>query len=99
MKTSDYTVTTKQEIDAYFMQRPHIVLLGAGASVATIPNGDANGKRIPVMKNLIKTLNIEHLINDLPNDIKESDFENIYSYFICINIFNANSFHYSSYST
>lgn len=34
----------------YVLGRPHIVILGAGATMAAIPNGDRNGKRCSVMK-------------------------------------------------
>ena len=38
-----------KEIEAnykrYILERPHIVILGAGATMAAIPNGDKNGKR------------------------------------------------------
>lgn len=30
-------------------KRPHVVILGAGASCAAIPNGDKNGKKISAM--------------------------------------------------
>lgn len=32
--------TIKDEIDDVEMERPHVVILGAGASVAALPNGD-----------------------------------------------------------
>ncbi|MFW6223076.1 MAG: hypothetical protein ACOC3T_05645 [Bacteroidota bacterium] len=32
--------------------RPHVVILGAGASAAAFPQGDANGKKLPVMNDL-----------------------------------------------
>jgi hypothetical protein len=56
---------------------PHVVILGAGASRAALPGGDAKGKRLPVMADLIDCL-------DLRSDIRaagftnESDFESIY---------------------
>ncbi|MGG3987233.1 hypothetical protein [Bacillus smithii] len=55
----------------------HVVILGAGASLATtIPtNGDRNGKRLPIMNNLIKVIGIE----DLVHDFKSDNFEDIYS--------------------
>ena len=34
------------EYEYYMKNRPHVVILGAGASCAAIPNGDKNGKRI-----------------------------------------------------
>ena len=40
-------VSVTQEVAATFMQRPHVVLVGAGASKAALPAGDANG--VPVL--------------------------------------------------
>lgn len=36
--------------------RPHVVLLGAGATMAAIPNGDKNGRKSSVMNNFIEEL-------------------------------------------
>ncbi len=36
------------------MKRQHVVLLGAGASLAAFPNGDVNGLQLPVMSNFIE---------------------------------------------
>ena len=36
--------------------RPHVVILGAGASCATIPNWDKNGKWISAMSGFIDKL-------------------------------------------
>lgn len=33
-----------EEYEYYMKNRPHVVILGAGASCAAIPNGDKNGK-------------------------------------------------------
>ena len=33
----------KEEIFVIENTRPHVVILGAGATIATIPNGDKNG--------------------------------------------------------
>jgi hypothetical protein len=41
---------------------PHVVILGAGASLAACPHGDANGLRLPVMANLVPTLGLEPLL-------------------------------------
>ena len=56
------------------MKRPHLVILGAGASVAAFPNGDANHKTIPTMDNFIKTIKIKGLI-----DKEDKNIEDIYS--------------------
>ena len=37
----------------------HIVILGAWASVQAFPKGDANGKGLPTMDNLIEMLGLE----------------------------------------
>jgi hypothetical protein len=42
--------------------RPHVVILGAGASLAAFPTGDAQGQRLPLMANVVQTL---HLQDDL----------------------------------
>lgn len=41
---------------------PHTVILGAGASVAACPHGDANGLALPVMQNLASVLKLEPLL-------------------------------------
>ena len=57
----------------------HIVILGAGASIAAFPNGDANRKKIPMMNDLIAILGLELLLKR--GGIKNTDrnFEDIYS--------------------
>lgn len=57
---------------------PHVVILGAGASVAAFPNGDARGRRLPVMKNLIQVLGLQDLIARTGHD-SHLDFETLYS--------------------
>lgn len=56
---------------------PHIVILGAGASRAAFPNGDANGKRLPIMADLIDCLDLRKLISDA-GFTDTTDFESIY---------------------
>lgn len=38
------------------VQRPHLVLLGAGASLAAFPNGEKNGLKLPSMANVVETV-------------------------------------------
>lgn len=56
---------------------PHIVILGAGASRAAFPGGDANGKRLPVMADLIGLLNLAPAIANAGFS-DTSDFESLY---------------------
>lgn len=55
-------VSTEQEINQIEVGKPHVVILGAGASYAAFPNGDKNGKKLPLMNNFVETLGIEELI-------------------------------------
>lgn len=58
--------------------RPHVVLLGAGASVATIPNGDKNGKKISAMKGFIDKLGMKSVISTVNLDTTSDNLEDIY---------------------
>jgi hypothetical protein len=57
---------------------PHTVLLGAGASLASFPNGDKNGKELPLMNNLVQKLDLYGII---PNKFENlvDNFESLYS--------------------
>ena len=70
-------------IDAYTMSavkcRPHVVILGAGASCATIPNGDRLGKKIPVMKGFLNAFDLEYLIDGVTLHTRSDNIEDIYS--------------------
>lgn len=58
---------------------PHIVILGAGASVAACPRGDAYGRRLPVMSDLVQTLGLESLFRQAGLGHSASgNFERIY---------------------
>lgn len=57
---------------------PHLVLLGAGASLASFPVGDKNGRKLPLMNSLVEKLNLYDIIpKSLENCI--TDFEKLYS--------------------
>lgn len=59
--------------------RPHIVLLGAGASRAAFPNGDRNGKQIPIMNDLIKIVGLDLILSKHGISYSINNFEEIYS--------------------
>jgi hypothetical protein len=56
---------------------PHVVILGAGASKAAFPSGDANGKVVPVMAELIECLDLQTLLGEAGFP-EGTDFESIY---------------------
>ena len=60
------------------MMRPHVVILGAGASRAACCNGDNNGRKLPLMNDLIDVLELNHTFNKW-NINPQQNFENIYS--------------------
>ena len=69
----------EQEISRLMCQRPHLFILGAGATKATIPNGDKYGLQSPVMDDFMKGLNIENLLNGVNLQTKSKNIEEIYS--------------------
>lgn len=57
---------------------PHVVILGAGASLAAFPLGDKNGKRLPLMNSLAYAINLREILpaKHLP---LIQNFEKLYS--------------------
>jgi hypothetical protein len=64
--------------DASF-SRPHVVILGAGASMACVPQGDRHGKRLPDMAGLAAIEEIRALLIEAGADSPERDFEVAYA--------------------
>lgn len=58
--------------------RPHVVILGAGASLAAFPTGDARGRRLPLMNNVVDVLGLRSLVEDAGHDASQN-FESLYS--------------------
>lgn len=72
-------VNREDEISNVFMERPHVVLLGAGASKAALPDGDRQGRPVPLMQELVDELDLEeHFPADL-RQLAHHDFEAAYS--------------------
>jgi hypothetical protein len=59
--------------------RPHVVILGAGATMATIPNGDRYGNKSSVMSGFIKKLGMDDLLKSINTKTKSDNLEDIYS--------------------
>ena len=58
--------------------RAHTVILGAGATIAAIPNGDKNGKNSAVMNGLIEKLKLDDVLNGVQLQTKSDNLEDIY---------------------
>jgi hypothetical protein len=57
---------------------PHVLLLGAGASLAACPNGDKNGLTVPLMKNLVEVVGLDEIISGHGLKYDGEDFEAFY---------------------
>lgn len=57
---------------------PHVVLLGAGASLAAFPNGDANGRKLPLMHNIVDVVGLRELLAAHGAHENHEDFEALY---------------------
>lgn len=71
-------VSIADEVATIRMERPHVVVLGAGASLAACPDGDRNGKRLPLMADFAERLELSPLLESWGLDPAEN-FEETYS--------------------
>lgn len=75
----EHEVTIEQEIADTSHGKPHVLLLGAGASFAALPNGDKYGRPVPLLRDMADTLK---LVGHFPKDLKDlavENFEQAYS--------------------
>jgi hypothetical protein len=68
-----------KEYQRLMKNRPHVVILGAGATMAAIPNGDKNGKKSSVMNGFIEALEMTEIINGIKLKTRSNNLEDIYS--------------------
>ncbi|MDP2691916.1 MAG: hypothetical protein Q8O95_05975 [bacterium] len=71
--------TTEDEIRDVSHGKPHVVILGSGASKAACPNGDLNGKILPTMDDLISRTGLEELLEKNHVNFKNKNFEGVFS--------------------
>ena len=57
---------------------PHVVIIGAGASKAAFPQGDANGKLVPLMMELVDYIGLRPLLLSDGIQTDGTDFEILY---------------------
>lgn len=67
-----------EEIEDVSAQRPHFVILGAGASLAACPGGDLNGHHLPVMLDLVETLDLASILSRAGVRHGGRNFEDVY---------------------
>lgn len=76
---ADLEVTVEQEINDTSAGRPHVLLLGAGASKAALPNGDKHGRSVPLLRDVAEDLKLGDLFPKNLKDMATQDFEAAYS--------------------
>ena len=59
------------------MIKRHTVLLGAGATMAAIPNGDKNGQKSSVMNNLFSELGMDYILKNVDLHTSSKNLEDI----------------------
>lgn len=67
-----------RELHDLSMERPHLVVLGAGASRAACPTGDRTGRKLPVMLDLVETLGLGPALDRAGIEHGGRNFEIIY---------------------
>lgn len=70
--------TIEDEIRTVTLGRPHVIVLGAGASRAAFPQGDKSGNRLPVMKDFVDVLELRGLLQSSGVPEPYDDFEALY---------------------
>lgn len=64
---------------SYILGRPHIFILGAGATMAAIPEGDKYGNSCSVMKGFINNMGLRDILDGVKLQTKSENLEDIYS--------------------
>ena len=72
-------VSVAEEIADTSAKRPHVMLLGAGASKAALPNGDRNGVPVPLLRDVATDLQLANRFPPELRDLAAADFEAAYS--------------------
>ncbi len=72
-------ISVAEQVAKPLAGRPHLVILGAGASRAAFPNGDRNGRRLPLMLDFTETLGLDSVLQAHGVTEKIADFELLYS--------------------
>ena len=58
--------------------RPHVVILGAGASCAAIPEGDKYGRKISALDGFIDKLGLGNILSKINLITTSNNLEDIY---------------------
>lgn len=79
MSNSPCVKSVEDEINQVGKKPPHVFILGAGASKAALPNGDARGKHLPLMDDLVHTAQLKSILLNYGVQYGGGNFEVLYS--------------------
>lgn len=73
-------LTKEDRIKTVFGGGRHVVVIGAGASIAsTLRNPEINCKQLPSMNNFIDVLKLNDIVDSIPKELQANNFEILYS--------------------
>jgi hypothetical protein len=72
-------ISVAEEIAQVTVGRPHVVLLGAGASRAAFPQGEQHGRQLPLMADFADIVPINPVLGDAQIKWNGRNFEDIYT--------------------
>jgi hypothetical protein len=73
-------LTKEDRIKTVYGGGGHVVILGAGASIAaTMRNPELGGKQLPSMDNFIDVVGLNDIVELLPEHLRDRNFEKLYS--------------------
>jgi hypothetical protein len=82
---SSFSPDDSDKVTADFLKRnpqfykPHVIILGAGASIQAFPKGDKEGIELPSMRDLVAKIGIRDSLSKMGKDGSGDDFEAVYS--------------------
>lgn len=79
MEKEEFCVSVEEEISQIIMERPHVVILGAGASRAAALEGDVHGRIVPLMNDPVEIVGLDKILIKWDISFEEKNFESIYS--------------------
>ena len=79
VETNGFYTSIEELVRDTEMDRPHVVILGAGASLQAFPDGDRKGQRLPLMDDLVEVVGLGSILEEQGISYADRNFEEIYS--------------------
>lgn len=79
LETNGFYTNIEELVRDTGMGRPHVVILGAGASLQAFPDGDRKGQRLPLMDDLVEVVGLGSILEEQGISYADRNFEDIYS--------------------